>query len=94
MSDEVIAAVQNLVPIAEGAGLSMATMALAWILRKQNVASCIIGASRPQQVFDNAEAAGVELSQDTLDAIEEALEGVAVTEPRLANFVGEGVKHR
>ena len=94
MSDEVIAAVQNLVPVAEGAGLSMATMALAWILRKQNVASCIIGASRPQQVFDNAEAAGVELSQDTLDAIEEALEGVAVTEPRLANFVGEGVKHR
>ena len=94
MSDEVIAAVQKLVPVAEGAGLSMATMALAWILRKQNVASCIIGASRPQQVFDNAEAAGVELSQDTLDAIEEALEGVAVTEPRLANFVGEGVKHR
>ncbi|HEX5820127.1 MAG TPA: aldo/keto reductase family protein [Solirubrobacterales bacterium] len=94
MSEEVLEAAKRLAPIAEGAGLSMATMALAWILRKQNVASCIIGASRPQQVFDNAEAAGVELSQDTLDAIDEALEGVTVTEPRLANFVGEGVKHR
>ena len=94
MSEEVLEAAERLAPIAEGAGLSMATMALAWILRKQNVASCIIGASRPQQVFDNAEAAGVELSQDTLNAIDEALDGVAITEPRLANFVSEGVKHR
>jgi aryl-alcohol dehydrogenase-like predicted oxidoreductase len=94
MSDEVLEAVQKLIPIAEGAGLSMATMSLAWILRKQNVASCIIGASRPQQVFDNAAAAGVQLSQDTLDAIDEALDGVAITEPRRANFVEEGVKHR
>ncbi len=94
MSDEVLEAAQKLIPVAESAGLSMATMALAWILRKQNVASCIIGASRPQQVFDNADAAGVELSQDTLDAIDQALDGVAVTEPRRANFVEEGVKHR
>ena len=72
----------------------MATMALAWILRQENVASAIIGASRPEQVFANAEAAGVELSQDTLDAIDEALDGVYVTGPRLANFVKEGVKHR
>ena len=94
MSDEVLEAVQRLVPVAEQAGLSMTTMALAWILRQKNVASCIIGASRPEQVFSNAEAAGVELSKDTLDAIDEALEGVAVTGPRLANFVTEGVKHR
>ncbi len=94
MSDDVLSAAQKLIPIAEGAGLNTATMALAWILRKQNVASCIIGASRPQQVFDNVEAAGVELSKDTLDAIDEALDGVAVTQPRLANFVEEGVKHR
>ena len=94
MRDDVLEAVQRLVPIAEQAGLSMTTMALAWILRQRNVASCIIGASRPEQVFSNAEAAGVELSQDTLDAIDEALDGVAVTGPRLANFVVEGVKHR
>ncbi len=94
MSDDVLEAVQKLVPIAEQAGLGMATMALAWCLRQQNLASVIIGASRPEQVFSNAEAAGVELSRDTLEAIDEALDGVAVTEPRLANFVGEGVKHR
>ena len=94
MSDEILEAVQGLVPIAEQAGLSMATMALAWCLRQQNLASVIIGASRPEQVFSNAEAAGVELTQDTLDAIDEALRGVAITEPRRANFVEEGVKHR
>jgi aryl-alcohol dehydrogenase-like predicted oxidoreductase len=72
----------------------MATMALAWVLRQQNVASNIIGASRPEQVHQNAEAAGVELGDDTLEAIDAALEGVAVTGPRLANFVKEGVTHR
>src|SRR3954469_10640462 len=68
-SDELLEAVQELTPIAEEAGLSMAQLSLAWVLRQQNVASTIIGASRPEQVFDNVKAAGVELSQDTLDAI-------------------------
>jgi aryl-alcohol dehydrogenase-like predicted oxidoreductase len=94
MADEVLEAVQKLIPVAEQAGMSMVTMALAWILRHENVASCIIGASRPEQVFSNAEAAGVKLSQDTLDAIDEALDGVIVEGPQLANFVQEGVKHR
>jgi aryl-alcohol dehydrogenase-like predicted oxidoreductase len=94
LSDELLEAVQKLIPVAEEAGLSMVTMALAWVLRQQNVASCIIGASRPEQVHQNAEAAGVELSQDTLDAIDEALEGATVTGPQLANFVGTGVTHR
>jgi aryl-alcohol dehydrogenase-like predicted oxidoreductase len=94
MSDDVLEATQRLVPIAEQAGLSMATMALAWCLRQDNLASVIIGASRPEQVHQNAEAAGVKLSADTLQAIDEALEGVAVTEPRRANFVEEGVTHR
>jgi aryl-alcohol dehydrogenase-like predicted oxidoreductase len=92
--DRVLEAVQRLVPVAEQAGLSMATMALAWVLRQENVASAITGASRPDQVFSNVEASGVELSQDTLDAIDEALGDVPVTEPLRANFVGEGVKHR
>jgi aryl-alcohol dehydrogenase-like predicted oxidoreductase len=92
--DRVLEAVQRLVPIAEQAGLSMPIMALAWVLRQQNVASAITGASRPEQVHANVEASGVELSQDTLDAIDEALADVAVTEPLRANFVGEGVKHR
>jgi aryl-alcohol dehydrogenase-like predicted oxidoreductase len=72
----------------------MAQMALAWVLRQQNVASTIIGASRPEQVFDNVKASGVELSQDTLDAIDDALQGVTVEGPQLANFVKEGVTHR
>ncbi|MGE5745926.1 MAG: aldo/keto reductase family protein [Solirubrobacterales bacterium] len=93
-SDELLEAVQKLVPIAEQAGISMVAMALAWVLRQLNVASCIIGASRPDQVHQDAEAAGVELSQDTLEAIDEALDGVMVTGPRLANFVAEGVTHR
>src|SRR3954471_14785972 len=70
MSDEVLEAVQRLVPIAEEAGLSMVQMALAWVLREENVASAIIGASRPEQVHSNAEASGIELSQDTLAAID------------------------
>jgi aryl-alcohol dehydrogenase-like predicted oxidoreductase len=93
-SDELLEAVQRLVPIAEEAGLTMPTMALAWVLRQENVASAITGATRPEQVHSNAEAAGVKLSQDTLDAIDEALDGVIVSEPRLANFVKEGVTHR
>jgi aryl-alcohol dehydrogenase-like predicted oxidoreductase len=93
-SDAVFEAAQRLVPVAEQAGISMVTMALAWCLRQENVASCIIGASRPEQVFQNAEAAGVKLSDDTLGAIDEALDGVIVSGPRLANFVKEGVTHR
>jgi aryl-alcohol dehydrogenase-like predicted oxidoreductase len=92
--DKLLEAVLRLLPIAEGAGLSMATMALAWVLRQENVASAITGASRPDHVHQNAEAVGVELSQDVLDAIDAALEGVTVEGPVLANFVQEGVKHR
>ena len=94
MTDEVLAAVQRLVPIAEGAGLSLVEMSLAWVLREENVASAIIGASRPDQVHSNAAASGIELSQDVLDAIDEALGDVVVEGPKLANFVQEGVKHR
>jgi len=94
LSDDVLEAVQRLGPIAEDAGLTMVHMALAWVLREENVTSAIVGASRPDQVYSNAAASGVALSRDTLDAIDEALGDAAVTEPRLANFVQEGVKHR
>jgi aryl-alcohol dehydrogenase-like predicted oxidoreductase len=93
-SDDLLEAVQRLIPIADGAGLPMATMALAWVLRQQNVASAIVGASRPEQVHANVEASGVELSRDTLEAIDDALGDLPVTGPRLANFAKEGVKHR
>jgi aryl-alcohol dehydrogenase-like predicted oxidoreductase len=73
--DHVLEAVQRLRPVADGAGLSMAQLALAWVLRQPDVASAIIGATRPAQVDDNAAAAGVTLSDDVLEAIDEALEG-------------------
>jgi aryl-alcohol dehydrogenase-like predicted oxidoreductase len=94
MADEVLSAVQRLRPIADEAGLSMPQLALAWVLRRDEVASAIIGATRPQQVHDNAAASGVSLSSDVLDAIDEALAEVAVTEPRLAGFARPGVLHR
>ncbi|HXA54217.1 MAG TPA: aldo/keto reductase family protein [Solirubrobacteraceae bacterium] len=78
LDDRVLTAVQRLQPVAEGAGLTMAQMALAWVLRQPNVASAIVGASRPEQVHANASASGVALSEDTLAAVDEALGGVIV----------------
>jgi 1-deoxyxylulose-5-phosphate synthase len=73
LNDEVLEAVERLRPIAEDAGLTMAQLALAWVLRQDNVAAAIVGASRPEQVHDNAAASGVKLSDDVLRAIDEAL---------------------
>jgi aryl-alcohol dehydrogenase-like predicted oxidoreductase len=78
MEPHVLEAVQRLVPIAEGAGLTMVQLALAWVLRQPDVASAIVGASRPEQVHANASASGIELSPDTLAAIDEALGDAAV----------------
>ena len=77
--DRVLDAVDRLWPIAEAAGLTMAQLCLAWVLRQDNVAAAIVGASRPEQVHENAAAADVELSDDTMRAIDEALLLVAVT---------------
>ena len=73
--------VQRLRPVAEGLGLSMAQLALAWVLRQENVASAIIGASRPEQVEDNAAASGVELDPPTLETIDEILGDSVAWEP-------------
>ena len=78
--DAVLEAVQRLRPIADGLGISMPQLALAWVLREQNVASAIIGASRPQQVEDNVAASGVELDESTLRAIDEAVGDVVVAD--------------
>jgi 1-deoxyxylulose-5-phosphate synthase len=69
----VLEAVQRLRPVAEEAGLTMVQLALAWVLRQPNVASAIVGASRPEQVHANASAAGIVLAPDTLAAIDQAL---------------------
>jgi aryl-alcohol dehydrogenase-like predicted oxidoreductase len=94
LDDRALEAVQRLVPIAEGAGLTMAQLALAWVLRRPEVASAIIGASRPEQVHQNAAASGVELTADLLEAIDEALGDVPVREAALAPGASSGVTHR
>jgi aryl-alcohol dehydrogenase-like predicted oxidoreductase len=76
LSNETLAAVQKLRPIADGAGLTMAQLALAWVLRQPNVSSCLVGATRPDQVEENVKASGVRLDAAALDAIDEALAGV------------------
>jgi aryl-alcohol dehydrogenase-like predicted oxidoreductase len=94
MNEELLEAVQRLVPIAEREGLTMVQLALAWVLRRDEVAAAIVGASRPEQVHANAEASGVKLSDETLAAIDEALDGFIVEGPELAPFANAGVKHR
>ncbi|HEY2571874.1 MAG TPA: aldo/keto reductase family protein [Solirubrobacteraceae bacterium] len=78
VAEPVLQAVQRLKPIAEGAGLTLPQLALAWVLRQRNVASAIVGATRPEQVHANASAAGIELDADTLSAIDAALADVIV----------------
>lgn len=73
MRDDVLAAVQRLRPIADGLGVTMAQLAIAWVLREENLASAIVGASRPEQLDENVAASGVELDDDVLGAIDEAL---------------------
>jgi 1-deoxyxylulose-5-phosphate synthase len=73
LSDSVLERVQRLVPIAEGLGLSMPQLALAWVLREANVASAIVGASRPEQVHQNARASGIDLDAATLTEIDAIL---------------------
>jgi aryl-alcohol dehydrogenase-like predicted oxidoreductase len=76
--DTMLRRVQDLRPIADELGITMARLALAWALREPNVASAIIGASRPEQVADNAAASGVTLDEETLARIDEALSGSVV----------------
>jgi aryl-alcohol dehydrogenase-like predicted oxidoreductase len=61
----------------------MAQLAVAWVLQNPNVASAIIGASRPEQVSDNVKAAGVKLDADLLKAIDDALGDVVTRDPAL-----------
>ena len=76
MNEEVLSAADKLRSVASDAGLSMSQLALAWILQHDNVSSAIIGASRPEQVEDNAEAAGVRLSGEVVSEIDSILKNV------------------
>jgi aryl-alcohol dehydrogenase-like predicted oxidoreductase len=80
LRDEVLTAVAKLEPIATEAGLTMAQLAVAWVLQNPNVSSAIVGASRPEQVTDNAAASGVTLEPGVLKAIDDALGDVVTTD--------------
>jgi aryl-alcohol dehydrogenase-like predicted oxidoreductase len=81
LRDEVLTAVGKLEPIAAEAGLSMAQLAVAWVLQNPNVSSAIVGASRPEQVTDNVAASGVTLEPAVLKEIDTALADVVTTDP-------------
>ena len=82
LTDDVLAAVQRLGPIAADAGLSQAQLAVAWTL--QEPGTCpppVVGATRPERVRENVKAAGVRLDADIMARIDEALGGVVVRDP-------------
>ncbi|MEQ4500907.1 aldo/keto reductase family protein [Nocardioides kribbensis] len=81
MKDDVLERVQQLQPIADEAGLTLAQLAIAWVLHNPNVSSAIIGASRPEQVTDNVKAAGVRLEDEALRRIDEVLDPVVERDP-------------
>jgi aryl-alcohol dehydrogenase-like predicted oxidoreductase len=81
LTDDVLNAVQRLRPIAQGVNLSLAQLAVAWVLNRPGISAAIIGASRPDQVTENVAASGVTLDDSTMSAIDEALGDVVITDP-------------
>lgn len=81
LDDEVLTAVQQLRPVADDLGITMAQLAIAWVLANDNVAGAIVGASRPEQVESNAAASGVRLDADVLARVDAALGSIPTTDP-------------
>ncbi len=81
MRDDVLRRVQDLKPIAADLGLSMAQLAVAWVLQNPNVSSAIVGATKPEQVRDNVKATGVKLDAEVLKKIDDVLEPVVERDP-------------
>jgi aryl-alcohol dehydrogenase-like predicted oxidoreductase len=81
LTEEILTAVQRLRPLAEQAGLTMAQLAVAWVLQNPNVSSAIVGATRPEQLHDTVQAAGVKLDASLLAAIDEALGSAVQRDP-------------
>ncbi|MGW2154373.1 aldo/keto reductase family protein [Nonomuraea sp. NPDC001699] len=81
LNDDVLTRVQELKPIADDLGLTMAQLAVAWVLQNPNVSSAIVGATRPEQVRDNVKAAGVKLEDEVLKRIDDVLGTVVERDP-------------
>ena len=77
MKDDVLERVQRLQPIADEVGLSLAQLAVAWVLQNQNVSSAIVGASRPEQVSENVKAAGVVIEPELMAKIDDVVGDIA-----------------
>ena len=92
--DDVLEAVQRLHPVAADLGLELPQLALAWVLRRSEVASAITGASRPGQIESNVGASDTQLDEDALQRIDAALGPVPVLGQQLGIFATEGVLHR
>ena len=83
MNDDVLTRVQNLAPVAADLGLTMAQLAVAWVLQNDNVSAALVGASRPEQVHENAKASGVKIPPDVMVRIDEALGDVVERDPAI-----------
>ncbi len=83
LADDVLTRVQDLRPIADDLGLTMAQLAVAWVLQNPNVAAALVGASRPEQVGENVKASGVTLDPDVLKRIDEAIGDVVTSDPEI-----------
>jgi aryl-alcohol dehydrogenase-like predicted oxidoreductase len=90
LRDEVLGPVAEFAALVKESGLTPATVAIAWVLRNPNVASAIIGASRPEQVVENVKALDIELDDDLVAAIDKVLEPAIVRDPALTT----SPKHR
>lgn len=83
LRDDVLTAVQKLQPVADGLGITMAQLAIAWVLQNDNVATAIIGASKPEQIAPSAEISDLKLESDVMSAIDDALSDVIEKDPSL-----------
>jgi aryl-alcohol dehydrogenase-like predicted oxidoreductase len=83
LSEDILSRVQQLKPLAEEAGLTLAQLAVAWTLQNPNVSAAIVGATRPEQVRENVRASGVRLDAEILRRIDEVLGPVIATDPAL-----------
>lgn len=89
MGEKTLTAVQQLKPLAEGLGLTMAQFALAWVLQNKAVSAAIVGASRPEQMADNLGASGVEIPADVMKRVDEVLSDVIISDPELTKSPAE-----
>jgi aryl-alcohol dehydrogenase-like predicted oxidoreductase len=83
LADDVLRRVQELRPIADDLGLTMAQLAVAWVLQNPNVAAALVGASRPEQVAENVKASGVKLDGDVMERIDKTIGDVVTSDPAL-----------